>query len=81
MIRDWRGRKDLAEPVQMMEVSGDAKGGYVVLNHFMTYEDRIDLAPTVGELRAIWREARRIKRWTPELEARSKDRQKVLELG
>jgi hypothetical protein len=81
MIRDWRGRKDLAEPVQMMEVSGDAKGGYVVLNHFMTYEDRIDLAPTVGELRAIWREARRAKRWTPELEARSKDRQKVLELG
>lgn len=81
MVRDWRNRKDLHEPVQMIEVTGDAKGGYAVLNHFMTYEERIDLAPTVGELRAIWREARRAKRWTPELEARSKDRQKVLELG
>jgi hypothetical protein len=47
----------------------------------MTYAERIDLAPTVGELKAIWREARRAKKWTPELEARAKDRQAVLELG
>jgi hypothetical protein len=62
-------------------VSGDSEAGYGVLDHFMTYAERIDLAPTVGELKAIWREARRAKKWTAELEARAKDRQAVLELG
>jgi hypothetical protein len=80
-VRDWRNRKDLAEPVQRIEVSGDSEAGYAVLNHFLSYAERIDLAPTVGELKAIWREARRAKKWTPELEARAKDRQAVLELG
>lgn len=81
MVREWRNRHDLAEPVQRIEVTGDVEAGYAVLNHFLTYEERIELAPTVGELRAIWREARRAKRWTDELEKLGKDRQKVLELG
>jgi hypothetical protein len=80
-VRDWRNRNDLAEPIQRIEVERIGIGSYAIIDHYLSWEERINLAPTVGELKAIWREAKRARQWNAQLERLSEDRKKVLELG
>jgi hypothetical protein len=78
MVKDWRNRRDLAVPTQMFQVDGDAETGYTETNHFLSIEDRINLAASVEDLRQIWREAKACGQWNKALEKLAKDRQKSL---
>lgn len=81
-VRAWRGRGDMASPTWTVEVTrGRRPGKYRTEYVPLTWEDRIDLAPSVGDLQSIRTEARRKRpsQWTPALQDLFDARKMILE--